>query len=212
MRLLRTRIKICGITNEDDARAAAYAGADAIGLVFYDASPRSVTIERAQALCAALPPFVTLVGLFVDATEARIREVLDKVPLGLLQFHGKEAAQDCGRFHVPYIKAIRMRPGVDIAAMAVAYPDAQGLLLDTYRQGVPGGTGEIFDWSKVPGDLKSSIILAGGLSPGNVAEAIATVRPWAVDVSGGVECSPGRKDPGLIDRFVSAVSAADKTH
>lgn len=206
-----TRIKICGITRVEDALAAAGAGADAIGLVFYAKSPRHVTIDRAAEICAALPPFVTTVGLFVDADAQSIDEVLANVPLDLLQFHGDETAAACARHGRPYIKAFRMRPGLDLRAEAGGYPGARGILVDTYRPGVPGGTGESFDWSQVPSDLKTPIILAGGLSPENVASAVKRVRPWAVDVSGGVEASPGIKDSGRIADFIEAVRAADRS-
>ena len=185
--------------------AVAEAGGDAIGLVFYAPSPRNVTIEQAQAVVAALPPFVTVVGLFVNASDDEIREVLDVVPLGLLQFHGDEPAGLCGGYGVPYIKALRMAPGLDVAATAGLYRDAQGILLDAYSPGVVGGTGEVFDWEAVPEGLKKPIILAGGLTPENVGEAIRQVRPYAVDVSGGVEAAKGIKDAAKITAFVDAV-------
>jgi len=203
--VMHTRIKICGITRPDDGVAVAAAGADAIGLVFYGPSPRNVSIEQAQAVVAALPPFVTVVGLFVNAGEDEIREVLEAVPLGLLQFHGDEPAGVCGGYGLPYIKALRMAPGLDVAATVGCYRDAQGILLDAYRPGVAGGTGEVFDWQSVPAGLKKPIILAGGLTPQNVADAIAQVRPYAVDVSGGVEAAKGVKDVGRIAAFVEAV-------
>ncbi|MBI1195120.1 MAG: phosphoribosylanthranilate isomerase [Gammaproteobacteria bacterium] len=206
-----TRIKICGITRVEDALAAADAGADAIGLVFYAKSPRHVAIERAAEICAALPPFVSTVGLFVDADPDFIGEVLTRVPLDLLQFHGDESAAECERHGRPHIKALRMRPGIDLCEVVAGYGSARGVLLDTYRPGVPGGTGEAFDWTQVPSDLKTPIILAGGLSPDNVGEAVRRVRPWAVDVSGGVESAPGVKDSGRIADFVEAVRAADRS-
>ncbi len=201
---MRTRIKICGITRPEDALAVAEAGGDAIGLVFYAPSPRNVSIEQAQAIVAALPPFVTVVGLFVNATDNELREVIDAVPLGLLQFHGDEPAGLCGGYEIPYIKALRMVPGLDVAATAALYHDAQGILLDAYRPGVAGGTGEVFDWETVPEGLKKPIILAGGLTPTNVSEAIAQVHPYAVDVSGGVEAAKGIKDRHKITAFVEA--------
>ncbi len=185
--------------------AVAEAGGDAIGLVFYEPSPRSVTIEQAQAIIAALPPFITVVGLFVNASDDEIREVIDAVPLGLLQFHGDEPAVLCGGFGLPYIKALRMAPGLDVAATAALYRDAQGILLDAYRPGVAGGTGEVFDWKAVPDGLKKPIILAGGLTPNNVSEGMAQVRPYAVDVSGGVEAAKGVKDAAKIAAFADAV-------
>jgi len=205
---IRTRIKICGITRPEDGLAVAEAGGDAIGLVFYGPSPRNVTIEQAQAVVATLPPFVTVVGLFVNATDDEIREVLDAVPLGLLQFHGDEPAGLCGGYGLPYIKALRMAPGLDVAATAALYRDAQGILLDAYQPGVAGGTGEVFDWQAVPEGLKKPIILAGGLTADNVGEGITQVRPYAVDVSGGVEAAKGIKDINKISAFVGAVRSA----
>ncbi|KTC39060.1 phosphoribosylanthranilate isomerase [Pseudomonas sp. ABAC61] len=199
------RSKICGITRIEDALAAVEAGADAIGLVFYARSPRAVNVQQARAIIAALPPFVTTVGLFVNASRCELGEILDAVPLDLLQFHGDEPAAACEGFHRPYIKALRVKAGDDIAAACLAYPQASGILLDTYVEGVPGGTGEAFDWSLVPRGLSKPIILAGGLSAQNVAQAIAQVRPYAVDVSGGVEQSKGIKDPAKIEAFIQAV-------
>ncbi len=198
------RIKICGITRLQDAITAASLGADALGLVFYEASPRAVSIEQARLICASLPPFVTTVGLFVNAQMKQVEAVLKQVPLDLLQFHGEEPAVYCGHFDRPYIKAVRMRPGVDLAAIIADYSDARGVLLDTYVKGVKGGTGLVFNWSEVPDDLKGSIILAGGLDVDNVAAAIAVVKPWAVDVSGGVESAAGIKDQALMTAFVEA--------
>ena len=198
------RSKICGITRVEDALIAAEAGADAIGLVFYAKSPRAVTVAQAQAIIAALPPFVTTVGLFVDAERDELNRILDAVPLDLLQFHGDETAAVCEAFGRPYLKALRVRPGDDIGARIEAYASAAGILLDTYVSGVPGGTGEAFDWSLVPQDAKKPIILAGGLTPENVANAIAQVRPYGVDVSGGVEASKGVKDADKVRAFVRA--------
>ncbi|TVT79065.1 phosphoribosylanthranilate isomerase [Pseudomonas sp. H3(2019)] len=199
------RSKICGITRIEDALAAVDAGADAIGLVFYAKSPRSVTVQQARAIIAALPPFVTTVGLFVNASRCELGEILDAVPLDLLQFHGDETPADCEGYHRPYIKALRVKAGDDIAASCNAYAKASGILLDTYVEGVPGGTGEAFDWSLIPQGLSKPIILAGGLSAANVAEAIARVHPYAVDVSGGVEQSKGIKDHAKIRAFIQAV-------
>ncbi|MDX5370858.1 MAG: phosphoribosylanthranilate isomerase [Pseudomonadaceae bacterium] len=198
------RVKICGITRVEDALAAAAAGADAIGLVFYARSPRAVGIEQAQAIIAALPPFVTTVGLFVDANRDELAHILASVPLDLLQFHGDETREQCEGFGRPYIKALRVKAGDDIAAQVQRYPSASGVLLDTYVEGVPGGTGEAFDWSLVPQDLSKPVILAGGLRPDNVAAAVAQVRPYAVDVSGGVEASKGIKDAQKIGAFIRA--------
>ncbi len=198
------RVKICGITRVEDALAAAKAGADAIGLVFYAKSPRAVDIEQARAILAALPPFVTTVGLFVDAERSELERILASVPLDLLQFHGDESVQQCEAFGRPYIKALRVKAGDDIAAQVARYPSAQGILLDAYVEGVPGGTGEAFDWSLIPQTLSKPLILAGGLRPDNVAEAVSRVRPYAVDVSGGVEASKGVKDVEKVGAFIRA--------
>lgn len=202
------RSKICGITRIEDALSAVEAGADALGLVFYAKSPRAVTVQQARSIIAALPPFVTTVGLFVDATRCELGEILDAVPLDLLQFHGDESPADCEGYHRPYIKALRVKPGDDIAAQVARFKNASGVLLDSYVRGVPGGTGEAFDWSLVPDDLAKPVILAGGLSAANVAQAIARVRPYAVDVSGGVEIAKGIKDAEKIRAFMRAVKAA----
>ena len=203
---MRTRSKICGITRPEDALSATRAGADAIGLVFYPKSPRAVTIEQAGAICAVLPPFVTAVGLFVDADHFEVEDIINAVPLDLLQFHGEETPAQCEAFNKPYIKAIRMRDDVDLAEAARQYASARGLLVDTYNPAEAGGTGEVFDWDRVPDGLDTPIILAGGLEPGNVAEAVKRVRPYAVDVSSGVEQSKGIKDAGRIRAFINAVS------
>lgn len=205
----RTRAKICGITRIEDAMAAVAAGADAIGLVFYAPSPRHVDTGQAAAICAALPPFVTTVGLFVDASEAEISAVLERVPLDLLQFHGDEPAEFCRRFSRPWIKAVRMAEGVDLHAVAERYQGARALLLDSYRQGMPGGTGETFDWARIPAGFGVPVILAGGLQPDNVVEAIRQVRPYAVDVSSGVEQEKGIKDVRKINAFMRGVNRAD---
>ena len=206
---MRTRVKICGITRPEDARAAARLGADAIGLVFYPPSPRAVSIEQAQAVVAVLPPFVTAVGLFVDERPERIREVVSKVRIDLLQFHGDECPADCDGFERPYLKAVRMREGVDLAGYANTYPAAAGLLLDSYQAGIPGGTGTSFDWSRVPQDLDKPIILAGGLDPDNVAEVIRITHPYGVDVSGGVEQAKGIKDAEKMAAFIRGVNRVD---
>jgi phosphoribosylanthranilate isomerase len=202
------RCKICGITRLEDALAAVDAGADAIGLVFYAKSPRAVTVQQAQAIVAGLPPFVTTVGLFVDCQRSELNAILDAVPLDLLQFHGDESPAACEGFRRPYIKALRVRPGDDVAARIGLYGSAAGVLLDTFVPGVPGGTGEAFDWSLVPQGLTVPIILAGGLTPENVRAAIERVRPYAVDVSGGVEAGKGVKDSDKIHAFVRAVRSA----
>jgi len=203
--LSAVRSKICGITRIEDALVAAEAGADAIGLVFYAKSPRAVTIQQARAIIAALPPFVTTVGLFVDVSRCELNEILDALPLDLLQFHGDETPAECDGYHRPYIKALRVKRGDDIAAQVAQYSKASGILLDTYVAGVPGGTGAAFDWSLVPQDLPKPVILAGGLTPQNVRAAIQQVRPYAVDVSGGVEASKGIKDAEKIRAFISEV-------
>ena len=205
---MRTRVKICGITRIEDAIAAAQAGADAIGFVFDPKSPRHVSPDQAQAIARALPPFVTVVGLFVDAAPDMIETVLSRVPLDLLQFHGNETPQQCRRYHRPYVKAIHMQPDVNLHEKARLYSDAEGLLLDTRVAHVAGGSGQAFDWNLVPSSLDKPIILAGGLTPENVAEAVRKIRPFAVDVSSGVEQSKGIKDARKITAFVDAVRNA----
>ena len=202
------RSKICGITRIEDALAAVEAGADAIGFVFYPKSPRAVTVQQARAIIAALPPFISTVGLFVNASRCELNETLDAVPLDLLQFHGDETPGQCEGYHRPFIKALRVQAGDDIAASCRLYSNASGILLDTFVSGVPGGTGETFDWALIPDGLEKPIILAGGLTSANVAQAIAQVRPYAVDVSGGVEKSKGIKDHDKIRAFMSAVHGA----
>ncbi|ASK33999.1 phosphoribosylanthranilate isomerase [Alloalcanivorax mobilis] len=197
------RIKICGITRPEDAVRAARAGADAIGLVFYPPSPRYVTLRQATAVLAALPPFVTTVGLFVDADPATLQAHLNALPLDMLQLHGNETPEYGAALTRPWIKALRMRDGADPAAEALRYraAGARGLLVDSYVPGVPGGTGERFDWRRLPRDAALPLVLAGGLDASNVAEAVRTVRPWAVDVSGGVEqlAVDGRRRGGIKD-------------
>ena len=201
----RVRIKICGITRGCDAWAATEHGADAIGLVFYPHSPRAVNAGQALEILAGLPPFLTRVGLFVDMGEDEIRAVLKHVALDVLQFHGDEPPEYCRRFGKPYVKAIRVREGVDLHALCRIYADASALLLDSFVTGLPGGTGRTFDWAAVPEQLEKPIILAGGLSPDNVASAIAAARPYAVDVSGGVERAKGIKDEKKLQRFMRTV-------
>lgn len=202
------RSKICGITRIEDALAAVEAGADALGFVFYSRSPRAVTVQQARAIIAALPPFISTVGLFVNASRGELNETLDAVPLDLLQFHGDETPEQCDGYHRPFIKALRVQAGDDIAAACRDYRQASGILLDAYVAGVPGGTGETFDWALIPQNLEKPIILAGGLTPENVAQAIAQVRPYAVDVSGGVEKAKGIKDHEKIRAFMNAVHRA----
>lgn len=199
----RARIKICGITNVDDAMAVVDAGAEALGLVFYSASPRAVTIEQAHAIAFAAGPFTVVTGLFVNADPEFVTTVLKKVPLQLLQFHGDELPEYCDSFNRPYMKAIRMRPELDVAAAVVEYSNATGILLDAYRPGVPGGTGETFDWARVPKQSAKPLILAGGLTAANVGDAIRATQVYGVDVSGGVESAPGKKDHSKITSFIN---------
>lgn len=204
----RTRIKICGLTRAEDVLAAVEAGADAIGLVFYPPSPRFVAFERAAELAALVPPFVTTVGLFVNPDPAYVRQALAQVPLQLLQFHGDESEDQCAAFGRPWIKAARVRPGVDLVEFSASHPSASGLLFDAFVDGYGGG-GKVFDWSLIPERLGRPLILSGGLDPGNVAEAVRRVRPWAVDVSSGVESGKGIKDAARIAAFVAGVRDAD---
>lgn len=203
----RTRIKICGLTREEDVRAAVAAGADAIGFVFYPPSPRYVSFERAAELARLVPPFVSIVGLFVNPAPDFVREALAKVPLQVLQFHGDEHETNCLGFGLPYIKAARMRPGLDLLKYAACFPGAQGLLVDAFVEGYGGG-GETFDWSLIPSELPLPLILSGGLNAGNVTEAVRRVQPWAVDVSSGVEAAKGIKDAVRIIEFVAGVQQA----
>ena len=221
MNRMRTRIKICGITRVADALAAAEAGADAIGLVFWPGTPRCVEIPRAREIADALPPFVTKVALFVDPSPADVRTVLDALPIDVLQFHGDESRTLCSAFARPYLKAVGVKDGVDLLECASRYGDASGLLFDTFRAGaMPGGTGHTFDWSRlspaVRAALRVPLILSGGLDPANVGDAIRAVGPWAVDVSSGVEergpdgaPRKGIKDAARIAAFVNGVRDAD---
>ena len=202
---MRTRVKICGITRVQDAVEAVNYGADAIGLVFYEDSPRAVTIENARAIVQKLPPFVTVVGLFVDPLPKDVAAVLHRVSLDLLQFHGDELPSECSAYGKPYIKAIKVRDGEDIAKQVQQHPAARGVLLDTYDPKLPGGTGRVFDWSKIPKNLDKPVILAGGLTPDNIWQAISKVRPYAVDVSGGVEAAKGIKDIEKMAAFMRGV-------
>ncbi|TXS95686.1 phosphoribosylanthranilate isomerase [Parahaliea maris] len=206
----RTRIKICGITSAEDAVQACEAGADALGLVFYPPSPRAVSIARAREVAAAVPPFVQLVGLFVNERVETIEEVLSEVPLHTLQFHGDEEPAFCRRFRRPWLKALRMREGADPVQACLAYSEASAILLDSWQEGVPGGTGKTFDWSTARGVFSRPVVLAGGLNADNVGKGIALLKPAAVDVSGGVESAPGRKDPARVKAFIAAVHAADE--
>jgi phosphoribosylanthranilate isomerase len=204
-----TRIKICGITRAEDALTAAHSGADAIGLVFYQRSPRHVDVAQAKLLAGTLPPFVTVVGLFVNAEAVFVREVLANVPLDLLQFHGDETPEYCAQFDRPYLKAIRVKAGVDLLQCASDFRSAKGLLLDAHVEGIPGGTGATFDWALIPKQLPLPVILSGGLDAENVAAAIKQVRPYAVDVSSGVEAGKGIKDAAKIAAFINEVKRTD---
>lgn len=206
---MRTRVKICGITRSEDAQALARAGADALGLVFYPASPRCVEIPQAQAVCRGLPPFVSVVALFVNAPHARVRAVLDALPVDLLQFHGQEQARDCEQYERPYIKAVGMQPGVDAEAVMAAHPAAAGFLLDAYQPDIHGGGGVAFDWKQVPHANDRPLILAGGLDAENIAVAIRQTRPYAVDVSSGVEIQKGIKSEERIQSFMRGVRRGD---
>lgn len=205
--LTRTRVKICGITRLNDGLAAVAAGADALGFVLYAPSPRFIAAEQVAAIVAALPPFVTTVGLFVNASAEEVRAVLEQVPLSLLQFHGDEDEAFCAQFGRPWIKALRMQPGMDVLAEINKFPQASGILLDAWHPDLKGGTGQAFDWSRFP-HAERPLILAGGLTPVNVAEAIRQTRPYAVDVSGGVEAEKGIKDAALIEAFMAGVRSA----
>ena len=202
-----TRIKICGLTRLEDLHAAVQAGADAIGLVFYPPSPRHVDLKKAAELARAVPPLVTIVGLFVNADPALVKETLAAVPIHLLQFHGDEDEHYCRQFDRPYLKAARVKPGMDLVQYVEGFPSAQAILLDAFVDGYGGG-GKTFDWTLIPPGLGKPIVLSGGLDAGNVGEAIARVRPAAVDVSSGVEAARGIKDAEKIRAFVSAVRAA----
>jgi len=197
-----TKVKICGITNTLDAQRVCDSGADAMGFVFYPPSPRNIQIKVAKSIVEKLPPFMTSVALFVNAEREMIEKVLHEVDIDIIQFHGDETAEFCTSFSRPYIKAIRMKEGLDLYAIEKEYATARALLLDTYKKGFPGGTGESFNWQQVPHDLSKPVILAGGLDADNVAQAIKQVRPYAVDVSGGVEASKGQKDQHKIIAFM----------
>lgn len=203
---MRTRVKICGITRVEDALNAVEQGADAIGLVFYAPSPRNVTIDQASAIALQVPAFVSVVGLFVNAEPEFVQSVLAQVKLDLLQFHGDETPDECARFNLPFIKAIRVKNDTNLVQYAENFSAAKALLLDTYTEGVAGGTGHVFDWNLIPASLSKPVVLAGGLNQQNVAQAIAQVRPYAVDVSGGVEISKGIKDVAKIAAFMQQVN------
>jgi len=201
---MRTRVKICGITRRQDAEFSVEMGADALGLVFYSPSPRAVTIAQAQDIIRGLPPFVSLVALFVNATVDEVMACLTALPIGTLQFHGDETPEYCEQFKRPYMKALRMHDDIDLKAEVLRYSSATAILLDSYQPGVPGGTGQVFDWSLIK-QINKPLILAGGLNVDNVAEAIEQVKPYAVDVSGGVEQAKGIKDNKKISDFMHEV-------
>lgn len=203
---MRPRIKICGLTRAEDAVEAAYLGADAIGLVFYEPSPRNVTLEQARAVVSALPPFVSVVALFVNPSVLDVERVLAEVPVDVLQFHGEETPEFCRHFNRPYLKAVRVKPGVDLVEWAKNYHDARGLLADAFVEGVHGGTGATFDWALLPAGLGIPLILSGGLTPDNVAEAVRLVKPAAVDVSSGVEAAKGIKDAAKMAAFIAGAT------
>jgi phosphoribosylanthranilate isomerase len=205
---MSVRIKICGLTRPEDVDAAVAAGADAVGFVFYPPSPRYVSPERAAVLARRLPPFVLSVGLFVNAEPAEIEAVLNAVPLNLLQFHGDESPAECERWQRPYIRAARVRPGLDLLQYATRFSSARALLLDAFVEGFGGG-GKVFDWSLIPPSLPLPLILSGGLTPENVGEAVRRLRPAAVDVSSGVESAGGVKDHPRMTDFVAAARAAE---
>lgn len=202
----RTRVKICGLTRPEDALAAARLGADAVGLIFYPPSPRGVDIETARKVRRALPPYVTVVGVFVDPQADFVERAIREVSLDLIQFHGNESPEFCQACGRPYIKAVRVREDTDLHQLARRYAGAQALMLDSFEPGKPGGTGKSFDWDLVPRDLELPVILAGGLTPDNVASAVASVSPFAVDANGGVEASPGIKDHAKIEAFIREVN------
>jgi phosphoribosylanthranilate isomerase len=207
---MRVRVKICGITRREDALAAVEAGADALGFVFYEPSPRNIEIGVAAGIAACLPPFVTTVALFVNAEAERIARVVDEVQVDLLQFHGQECPDYCSQHRRPWIRAIRMKGDTDLPAEQRRFHAARGLLLEAYRPGIPGGTGETFDWDRIPATMAPQIVLAGGLDPRNVGDAVRRVRPFAVDVSGGVEADKGIKDAAKIRQFIDEVRHAEQ--
>ncbi|WP_232846539.1 phosphoribosylanthranilate isomerase [Amphritea pacifica] len=206
---MRTRVKICGITRLEDALAAVESGADALGFVFYAPSPRYVEPAVAEAIIKQLPPFVTTVALFVNASVDQVQTIMAQTGIDLLQFHGDESPEYCAQFDRPYFKALRMSPDIDVVAETKRFSLARGILLDAYRPGVPGGTGEAFDWERIPSDIDKPLILAGGLDQSNVAQAICQVKPYAVDVSGGVEAAKGLKDCEKITSFMNEVARAN---
>lgn len=206
------RVKICGLVRADEARQAVEAGADAVGLVFHPRSPRHVDMEQARAVVSAVPAFVSVVGLFMNPEHGQVEEVLDRVPLDMLQFHGREDGAFCRSFGRRYIKAVGMANKPDMERVADEYDDAAALLVDSHAGDSDGGSGEAFDWAQWPSLTGKNLILAGGLTAENVAEAVSRLSPWAVDVSSGVEAAPGRKDPEKVTRFIREVHRASKSH
>jgi len=206
----RTRVKICGFTQIEDVSNAVTLGVDALGFVFVESSPRCVKIEQVKAMIQQLPPFVQTVGLFMDQSEQEIHEVLQEVPLNLLQFHGNEASEFCAQFKMPYIKAIPMGGGVDVLEYAAQHVESIGFLLDSHAFGESGGSGDVFDWEKIPRGFDRPLILAGGLNIDNVSEAVRQVKPYAVDVSSGVEAAKGIKDQEKMAAFIRGVRNGDK--
>jgi phosphoribosylanthranilate isomerase len=198
-----TRVKFCGFTHQDDVAQAVALGADALGFVFYGPSSRYVSPEHAQTLTRSVPAFVTRVGLFVNEEAETVQRIFEIAGLNLIQYHGEESPEFCDAIGLPYIKAFRVRKGMDLRTEMDRYPNASGFLLDAYVKGQPGGTGEGFDWELIP-QSHAPIILAGGLTPDNAKDAIDQVAPWALDVSGGIETKPGRKDPDKMARFMNA--------
>jgi phosphoribosylanthranilate isomerase len=207
---MRTRVKICGFTRIEDAVYAAQLGVDAIGLVFYPPSPRHIEVKQAVKIVNALPAFISVVALFVDEREARIREVLQQLPIDCLQFHGNEPAEACRLYGKRYVKALRMKDDIDISGLALQYHDAAGLLLDAYHPGAKGGTGSRFDWNRIPAHCALPIVLAGGLDDSNARQAVQTVRPYALDVSSGVEAKKGVKDALKMAAFIREVNEGDR--
>lgn len=208
---MRCRVKVCGITSVADAQMVSYAGADALGLVFYPKSPRNVSLEQARTISQAIPPFITRVGLFLNAERDFITQVLEQVTLDVIQFHGNESAEFCRSFGRPYIKALGML-GQNFYELARAYPDAQGLLVDSHTPGAAGGTGQTFDWTQLPQNYPQALILAGGLKADNVYQAIKTTQVYAVDVSSGVESTAGVKDPAKVTAFLNEVRRVECEH
>ncbi len=202
---MSVRVKVCGITRAEDAVSAIKFGADAIGFVFWAKSTRYVTPEQAQQIAAEIPAFISIVGVYVDPTPDWVKETAQAANITLCQFHGDESAKFCEQFSIPYIKAIRVREGLDLIQYAQQHQNAKGLLLDTYTPNMPGGTGHVFDWGLVPQGLPLPLILSGGLHADNVAMAIKQTRPWAVDVSSGVEAAKGIKDEKKISAFMQGV-------